>query len=473
MLTAACGTTVQVPDRRPAGAGLTPQQGVAAGAGVTGATAGIGALGTTAATQGEAVSAVPGRDETFGRPPVGTRTSATNRDPIEIGFITTAMGNATSLGFNAGQSYPDQSTFDALVAEYNAHGGVAGHRIVPVYGATDTASSDWSTQFAAVCATFTQDHHVKAVIGYLFMYLPSFESCLAKASVPHLYAGYQPGDAVDQQQIPTLIGTGHPTVDGTFLTALEGALRSRLVTTSTKLGVMVDDCADGDRAYQHTAEPWLKRHHIDYRTVVLECTQGAGDISGMAAAVSNAELQFASAGVNVVFAPGLELLIFMANAESQHYAPEYLGATGGSVIGANAPANQMRHYHGFGWMPSVDVDTRHQPYPQTAKQKACIGRLAKHGLQPSQYNDFMTAYAACDGIELYAEALASGSTQAGVVTDRAVAALPSFVGALTYGGSQQAASHQRGGPARYREYGWTESCSCLTYRGRVFPVPDP
>ena len=479
LLTAACGTTVRAPGGTAAGsAGALQPQGTI-GTGATPATGGSGDA-TAPTVTGVGTGAIgptagPGTSSSGrGELPSGLQAAPGNREPIQIGFITTTLGNAESFGFNTGQSDADPSANDPRVAEYNAQGGVAGHPIVPVYGETDTASSDYSSQFAAMCATFTQDNHVQAVIGYLVMYVPSFESCLAKAQVPHLYAGYQPGDVVDQQQIPTLIGTAHPTVNGNLLTALEGALRSGLLTATTKLGVMLDTCANGDRAYARTAEPWLKAHRVDYRTVIIDCTDGAGDVSDLAAAVSSAELRFAQEGVNLVFAPGIELLIFMANAESQHYEPEYLGATGGAVIGANAPANQMRRFHGFGWVPAVDVDLRHQPYPQTSAQRACVGKLVKHGLRPAAYSDYMTAYAACDGIELYARALAaSGSTQARAVVNGVIAALPSFVGAATYDGDAQATSHQRGGPARYREYGWTDACSCLTYRGRVFAVPNP
>jgi hypothetical protein len=134
----------------------------------------------------------------------------------------------------------------------------------------------------------------------------------------------------------------------------------------------------------------------------------------------------------------------------------------------------MKHLHGFGWMPAVDVDPQHQPYPRTPAQKACIAKLVKHGLQPAAYNDFMAAYQACDGIDLYARALASGgSTDPHAIVNGVVAALPSFHGTGTYGGTLRAAAHQRGGPATFREYGWTDGCSCLTYRGRSYPVPTP
>lgn len=485
-LATACGSTVQVKGQALAGDGLAPQQqspGTAGGAvgsttggsstsGATGLSSGsgtgAGGIGTTAGGSTGAPGTIGGA-----KVPTSTTGAAANHDPIEIGFITTSVGNAEALGINAGQSYTDKAMFSALVSDYNAQGGLAGHKIVPVFGATDTASSDWSNQFAAVCATFTQDHHVKAVIGYVFVFLPSFEGCLAKAHVPHLYGGYQPGDAVDQQQFPTLAATGHPTVDGFDLTALDGALRTGLLNSKTKLGMIVDTCANGDRAYTRNVEPWLKAHGVKYQTVVGDCARGASDVSGAASAISSAELQFSSSGVNLVFGSAVELLLFMEDAQSQGYQPEYLTAVGGAALQANAPASQMKHLHGFGWMPSVDVDLQHQPYPQTAAQKACVARLVRHGLRPAAYNDFMAGYQACDGLELYARALAAGATTPTAVINSVVAAFPSFRGTGTYGGTLRATSHQRGGPSTYRAYAWTDSCSCLTYRGPSYPVPTP
>jgi ABC-type branched-subunit amino acid transport system substrate-binding protein len=475
-LTAACGSTVQTRSEL-TGQGLTPEQpGASLSGGTT--TGGMSSGGTTGVAGSTGTTTTGGAPVVPGAPVSGPTTTSSlpsrvaTHEPIQIGFVTTSVGNAQAAGVNAGQSYSDRAMYDAVVAEYNAHGGLAGHRIVPVYGNTDTASSNWSAQFAAVCATFTEDHKVKAVIGYIFVFLHSFENCLAKAHVPHLYAGYQPGDEVDQQQYPTLVSTAHPTVDGANRTALEGALSSGALTKKTKLGLLLDSCADGDRAYSRSTEPWLKAHGITYRTVMMSCAEGSGDVSSAASAVSSAELQFASNGVNLVYGSGVALFLFMTNAQTQGYQPQYVTSVGGAALQANAPADQMKNLHGFGWMPSIDTDPQHQPYPRTATQAACVAKLAKHGLHPAAYNDFMAAYATCDGLELYAQALAgSGSTSPGAIVSAVVAAMPSFHGSATYGGGLKAGPRQHGGPAFWREYGWSDACSCMTYRGATRPVP--
>lgn len=502
-LTAACGSTVQTSGQGLAGGGLTPQQqgldasgvgapgaadplglgssstapgggstGIALGSG-SGATTGGGPAGGAGGT-GSAVGpgAVPGGAPGAGAQPAGPTGS---RGKIQIGFVTTSVGNAQALGANPGNTYTDKQMFSALVAEYNKVGGVAGRQIVPVYGETDTASQNWESDFAAVCSQFTEDNKVRAVIGYIFIFLESFESCLAKAGVAHLYGGYQPGDVVAQGQYPNFVATGHPTVDGFVLAGLDGGLKSGLIKpTTTKLGLLLDTCANGARAQQRTIEPWLKAKKINYQIVQVDCASGSGDVSSAAASVSNAQLRFAASGVDVVSAFGIGLIVFMQQAESQGYRPTYVTTVAGKAIQDNAPREQVKKLHGFGWMPSVDVDAAHQPYPKTPAQQACLSKLAKRGLQPVAYNDFMAAYQACDGIELYAKALAAkGSDQASAVVQGVVEAIPSFRGAGTYEGALRANGRQRGGAATMREYAWTDQCTCLTYRGPTYPIPTP
>ena len=49
---------------------------------------------------------------------------------------------------------------------------------VPVYAETNTASSNWESDYQAACATFTQDNRVDAVLGSSFAYFVSFEAAL-------------------------------------------------------------------------------------------------------------------------------------------------------------------------------------------------------------------------------------------------------------------------------------------------------
>lgn len=504
--TAACGSTVQT-DQQSAGAvaangqltpvdslnGAVPPGGVVPGVDpATGGTGGTGTTGTGGTTPGGTTGGVGsgggtnggsgtgndpgnggggGTTPETGAPPSGGPTIGAS-DPVDIGFLITATSNAASLGIGTGSTYADQDMFKALVTEYNAAGGLAGHPIKPVYAKTDTGGSNWSNEFAAACSTFTEDNKVSAVIGYQFAYVDAFEACLAKAGAAHFYGGFQPGDTQVQQQYPTLLSTGNPTVEGANLAVLTGALRSGLIGGDKKVGLLLDTCAHGDRAFKNSTEPWLKANKISYEAIIGNCANGSGDAGAAAAAVSNAELRFVSQGVDTVYAVGIPLLLFMTQAMTQGYSPTYITSIASNAIASLAPRAQAMKLHGFGWMPVTDVALTKQPYGQTAAQKACVAKLAKHGLRPSGYNDYMTAYQACDGLELYAKALAATrSDDPRTIVDAAVKALPKFQGAGTYNGALRASAGQRGGPAVYRESTYQTSCSCLVYRGSTYPVP--
>jgi substrate-binding family protein len=472
-LTAACGSTVQ----RRAGSTTDVGLGHLTVAGDNGATvdtnAGDGVDATGGATaNGGAATANGSAATTVSRSAV-PRTAGAVTGPIQVGFLTTAVSNAGAAGLSTGSSFTDREVYDALVAELNASGGLAGRKIVPVYGTTDTASSNWSSQFQAACTNLTQDHKVTAVLGYAFIFLDSFEQCLLKAGVPHLYGGYQPGDIQAQKEFPNVVSIANPTVDIAYITTFTGAMKTGLLTPATKLGVMIDDCAGGVRSFNASAAPFLKAHNITYDLVTGSCSTGSSDVTSASAAVSSAELRFASKGVQLVAAGGIPLLLFMAAAQSQGYHPQYVTSAGGAAFEPNAPAPQLANLHGFGWLPAVDVNPAHQPYPVTAAQQRCVSMLQRHGLTPKAYNDFLTAYITCDSLSLYALALTrtNGHTDATAIEQAVVAAMPSFQGASTYAGRLMSNATQRGGPAQYREWGWTPDCSCYTYRGPTYSIP--
>ena len=87
------------------------------------------------------------------RPPArGRRPRPPRREParpVRAGRSRSASSRPASATPRRSAATPARPTptrrmFDALVEEYNKAGGVAGHKIVPVYGATDTASSNWA-----------------------------------------------------------------------------------------------------------------------------------------------------------------------------------------------------------------------------------------------------------------------------------------------------------------------------------------
>lgn len=485
---AGCGTTVKTPAPNGNASGAT---GVNSAAGSGESNSGLaGSLGTSSGGTGGSSSSsggsgtvtiptaasdgasVQGGATHLQAPGYAGTSGGTRQAPIQIGFIVTNVSNAAQFGINAGQTFTDQQLYQALVNATNASGGIDGRRIDPIFAVTDTASANWNTDFQAACANFTQDHHVAAVLGYIFVFLNTFETCLAKAGVPHLYGGYQPGDTTDQQQYPALVATTNPTGDVHYRVGFSGAITTGLLTPKNKLGVIVDSCANDDQAFSRAGAPYLKAEHITYETFDVGCSAGASQDGTAVSELQSAELHFRADGVDTVFVEGVPALLFAEDAESQHWHPSYLMTDAGAAYENNVPNDQLANFHGFGWMPSVDVDPSHQPYPWNASQKRCLDMLVSQGLRPSGYNDYMEAFTTCDGLFLYAAALAADGNQTS--TGPVVSALASVIGktllSSTYDGAGRYVAAQHGGPAVWRQWGWVTACSCFEYLGPVHPI---
>ena len=89
--------------------------------------------------------AAPARPPPWSAPAPPGRGAHDRADPTRVPHHRGQQRRA--LGFTSGSSFTDREAYDALVADVNAHGGLAGRKIIPVYGTTDTASSNWSSQF--------------------------------------------------------------------------------------------------------------------------------------------------------------------------------------------------------------------------------------------------------------------------------------------------------------------------------------
>ncbi len=494
----ACGSTVQQQSLQPGGAGVDQglggsavQGGVAAplagdagpGAAVDGSTDTTGGAPVTgSAAQGPGTSGgtsrgVPRQGASTGSaapsageaPATGPRVTS----PVKIGFLNTKVGNAGAAGLNTGETVSPATVFKALVKGVNAKGGLSGRRVVPVTADTDTASGDWNTDYSAACQKMTRDDPVSVIVGYSFTFLDSFEACLAKAGVPHLSGGYSLGDEKVLRDYPGLVATNAPTADRRFRLQAEGAVREGYLTRANKLGVVVDGCASSLRALKNGLDPYLASVGLKEESrVQFNCPSGAGDVGTAASQVQAAVLRFRQLGVDRVFIEGIPIVLFAQAAESQGYRPGYVvtSTSNGTSLEPNMPEEQLVNVHGYGWMPHMDVTRTKQP-AQTGAQKTCLSLLKTGGVVPTGFNDFLQAYAACDGLFLYGAALerTGGRTEAAAVLSAISALGTSQPGSGLYEGRSD--YRRRNAPAVYRPWRYGTDCSCFAYSGPSQPMP--
>jgi hypothetical protein len=189
--------------------------------------------------------------------------------------------------------------------------------------------------------------------------------------------------------------------------------------------------------------------------------------------VNNAVLKFNAEGIKeVVFiAPnGIIATLFMQSAEQQQYRPTYgMGdSTAAWFVAKAAPPAQVRGFQGIGSLPMSNVEVRQ--YPTTPRERACLDLIAKAGERNADRHSSITATVYCEGI--YAWAAVARKVQGKLTPAAWRAAYP------TVGTSYQPVvsfatrlDGRHGNVSMYRDLGWSNGCSCVSYLGGLRPVP--
>jgi hypothetical protein len=492
MVLAACGSTA-AQNQAVGGAATSADSGLgaqgaaadggAASAGLppTGDAAGGAAADGTLPTTGGSAVADPGAPSASSSGAVaGTGSAGTKRitTPIKVGIVLTAVSNAAQYGVKVGNTYDEKQVYDAIVASLNAQGGLAGRKIVPIYAKTDTGSNNWETDFAAACATFTQDNHVDVVLGYVFDYFASFESCLAKHGIPHLNTGFNIPDAQELKAFPLFVPLIVPTIERRSLAKIDGAVASGFITKASKIGLLTDTCPGTARSLEQVVRPAIKRRGLTIASEsTIDCVNGASGNGSAVAAIQNAVLAAKTKGVDRILIHGVSeagpLLLFATSAESQGYRPGYAVSSLAqlSILGGQIPKAQARNVHGFGWLETQDVPP--QDYrPHNGVQQRCLALLKSRGVAPVSAADYSYAYNLCEAAFVYELALKStnGSSNGAQILSAIQALGTSFASTMNLGGSVFGKDRVDAVSVE-RPLVWREACSCYAYTGPVRQIP--
>jgi hypothetical protein len=478
LLLASCGSTVAMTSSTVAGGPAADPLGAPGAPVAPGARPGGSAPGTGGTVVGTTGAAAPA-GATGAAAPVATAPPAVRSTaPVTIGIVLTGTSNADQFGVSLGNTYSERSIDQAIVDGLNAKGGVAGRRIKVVYANTDTGSNNWETDFAAACASFTQDNKVDVVLGYVFNYFSSFESCLAKRGIPHLTTSFNIPDRQELRPYPLLLAMSTPTIDRRGLLKLRGASADGVMTSRSKVGVLSDTCPGTQQSLSRTFLPEARRLGLQVvKSIAIGCTNGNGDNGRAVSELQSAELQFASSGVDtVVFhsvSEGPALLLFSLNADSQGYRPTYVVSSLANLdsLKSYLPRGQIGNIHGYGWMANQDIPPSTYPKPN-ASQRRCLGMLAAKSIRPATSPDFAFAYNICESLFSYERALtARAGDSSGVGVISAIRAFgPRVESVINNEGSTfgpQLLDAVRG----YRHVVYVPARSGFTYTGPVRLVP--
>lgn len=473
----ACGSTVP----------MTGQAATSTSLGsVDGGLAGVPSSATTApgATRSTGSAATPGGTEVTAGGPSAVRPGApggparpVGRGPLTIGVLFSDNGAANAaLGVATDASNSPKNLMTALIAGVNRNGGLAGRTLTAVYYAVDAQSSDYSTQANAACSYFTDDHPVPVVLDLAFGNKFGMAACLSKHGV--LDVGIRTSDTVADNGVELFAAPGWMTSTRRYPAVLAGLHATGYVTSKNKVGVLLEDCPDLQRAYDQAVLPAIKRLGLVLAdTEHLQCASGFASAGPASAAVQSAVLRFRGSGVDrILMVSDFEqvTLLLLANyAESQQWRPGFMLSSQAQteVMRANIASGQWPQLHGVGWSPGLDIDDPRRPLP--AADKRCLDLIKQGGVTVSGWVNTYIATTECTELFFLGAALQlSNGDEHGSALMAAVDRLgagftaPGIVSGRTVFGPRR-----HDGPAAVAPFAYVASCSCLRYVGAATALP--
>ncbi|HVU74446.1 MAG TPA: hypothetical protein VHE83_15880 [Mycobacteriales bacterium] len=445
---------------------------VTTGTGTTTTTRPGASAGATTAPKGTAATRAP---STAASVP-SKRTSATKAasgTPVQIGFGYFSDIGAYSASFGGSADAGDEKTEIQTAVDYvNAHGGLDGHPIQPVWAAIQlTSPQPYSTEEASICSTWTQDNHVVMGIFVGAAIENTLATCLNNAGVAFMSGGGYLRDKTDYQNLPNVVAPIEVSTEVWESALLNYLLESGWLTSKDKVGVLVPfNEAAGPRTFNNVIVPTLKAKGIAVTSYEVDYASSTPGLSDEESQVSQAELHARADGVTkVLFLKGGTAGLFMKDADAQGYVPKYAVSSVDSPEGLiGAPARQLAGSVGIGWQPGFDVPTYGKTdYDSNPTRRLCKTTIEKPSGQETGELSESAAILQCDAVLALQAAVdkAHAATITGATVIQGFNELgSSYTDAFTLP-STTFGPTRHAGDATFRPLAWSTACTCYAYSG--------
>lgn len=490
LLVAGCGTTANLRSLGPDSGGFESPGPSTAGGGAAGTnidgSSGTGAVssasgaassagGPSGAVVGSAGPQSPTSAATGGLPGVvdapGSSNSPArgNLPPIEIGTYYLNGGGAAlaAEGFDNLVIPDNKPVFAAFVNYVNAHGGLGGRKIEPVYYEYEEGANP-QTQDQAACQTFTQDNHVYLVFGGISSGAGDLMPCLAQHGIPLIGSGIG-GDASYFATYHRFDYEPDQMNYTTALTLLVQDLQQRgFLNGVHSVGLIQYPGSTYDAAVNDGLIPALSA--VGLKLNERYTTSSSTDNSSIATSAENAVLKFKTENIGLVLfmtPGGAAETYFMTEADTEGYKPKYgiWSADSPYVLADTAPKDQLAGSIGIGYEPGLDVASDADPTAETAAGKACLAFGTSLGLSESGLANPLVRAACDDWYPLLRVVSADPQVLTSTATlEQGFNALgSSYASASTFAMDFTPGRHDEA--HGYRQLAFEASCSCFEYLG--------
>lgn len=391
---------------------------------------------------------------------------------VGINWVDTAAVNAAVSGTGASNSKAGDTLAEqrAIAAWINAHGGIAGRKIVLVEH-KQNLNDDISTAAQKMCADWTQDHHVVAGLGAMAALGSSTGvECLAKHKTLAIGTGYDVGS----QRSFDAYRPFYYSPASLEMTAIGSAYATGLVgqgffTKGAKIGLLAYDAPEFRDGVTHGLIPALSSNGLSIKDLTwISPSTALSDEGRLVAAIQSAALKFRSDGItHVLFMDGNSSIsyFFIQQAKSQSYRPLYgfssLSYT--SFLQSNFNASDLHGSLGVGWMPTMDVDIAH--LPSNPASRLCQSIEKQAGQNAVAETDLTLQLIYCSQFFFLKAALekAPSLTPEGFLAGVAALGSTNYTASASFRDTYS--STKLWGASEYHHIKYVDSCSCFQYYG--------
>lgn len=396
---------------------------------------------------------------------------------VEVGIAYISQESLKTFSKAAGAEFDPgdpRAQAQALVNYVNAHGGLAGHRVVPIFYELDVTNGKTYAQYQQdACALWTQDHHVTAGVWWSNQVpIDALATCLRDHHAVFYHSGVYPSQVSDYTRNAFNVAPDQLAADRMAPVWMSLLNRQGFLSGHPTIGIVTYDDAASQRAAQVVKAELKKLGHAVKDSYTVSSPGSIAGISDTISQIQAAAVRFHAEGIDHVVSllSGGFVAYFMAFAQSQSYAPFYglssLDATYTVLMSSGvAPPEQLTKTVGMGWLPYQDVDGAHDPggNPTVAR---CQQMLAASGTATNRYEQG-GAYPYCDFLLMLQAAAAKVSVQkvlTGKVLLTGINALErTYRSPLTFGTNLQPARHD--GVTSVRPLRYDTGCRCFQYSG--------
>ena len=368
----------------------------------------LSSCGTTGGDTKATTSSAPQSTAVDTTAPGSTAEATTTTDPgppadLLLGFnLSSGDINATRDKYGVkGQNSNllNEDYYVALIDSYNAAGGIAGHKIVPVTYTPPTGDVPGDVVNQERCEKyFKGDQVADVVVGDNNEIL---NTCATEAGKIVFGRGFTGVNQANLDAWPGFVNPQAATFDRAALATVDLAVKEGAVTSGTSVGVIYPGCDAQSAVFENALKPALEQAGAKVSAFKGTCIRSSADEGAALSELPNAILQFKTDGVAAVFnlATGFVPVVLMMNeADKQGMTPKWVLNTNnefGAMNTMNPPAAQMANVIAAGWSAALDTFET-DPTKLGPKATECLDKYAAVGFPaPSNIGELASQLDVC------------------------------------------------------------------------------